>query len=148
MSAFTIASANAYLKLVLTNVDFANVGDAGGIQGSATAGSLYAALYTADPGPSGTATTNEVSASGYARIEITREAASWTITNNTASPAADIEFAELSGGTGTAPYWGITSTASGAGILLLRGQLSPAAIIGALQIPRITTASTLTIATS
>ena len=54
---------NDILQLVLNNVDIADIGDAAGLQNSATAGSLYIALHTADPGETGTATTNECTSS-------------------------------------------------------------------------------------
>lgn len=39
---------------ILNNAAVANVGDASGLQPSATAGSLYIALHTADPTAAGT----------------------------------------------------------------------------------------------
>lgn len=56
----TTAAANALLLLLLTNVDWAAVGDAGGLQNSATAGSLYLSLHTSSPGEGGSQTTNEI----------------------------------------------------------------------------------------
>ena len=44
---------NDLLQLLFNNVDIADIGDAAGIQNSATAGSLYLALHTADPGEAG-----------------------------------------------------------------------------------------------
>jgi len=38
---------DGYLKLLFQNVNFANIGDATGLRGSTTAGSLYVALFTA-----------------------------------------------------------------------------------------------------
>jgi hypothetical protein len=147
MPGTTNASANALLKLILWNENFANVGDATGLRGSSAAGSIYVALFTADPGASGTAITNEVSTSGtgYARVGVLRNNTTWTITNNVATPASNIVFAELTGGSSTATHWGIVTSASGAGTLLLKGTLSPTITISALKTPRITTASTITL---
>ena len=44
---------NSLLQLLFNNVDIANIGDAGGLQNSAVAGSFYLALHTADPGEAG-----------------------------------------------------------------------------------------------
>ena len=55
---------NELLLLLFNNTDIANIGDASGLQNSATAGSLYVALHTADPGESGTATTSEAAYTG------------------------------------------------------------------------------------
>lgn len=47
---------NDLLQLIFNNVDIADIGDAGGLQNSATAGSLYIALHTGDPGEASPAT--------------------------------------------------------------------------------------------
>lgn len=59
--AMTTAAANAFLLLLLNNTDWANIGDAGGLQNSAAAGSLYLSLHTSSPGEGGTQDTNEIS---------------------------------------------------------------------------------------
>ena len=43
----TNAAEQALLDLIFTNVDWANIGDAGGLQNSATAGRFYISLHTA-----------------------------------------------------------------------------------------------------
>lgn len=55
------AAATAFLLLFFNNTDWANVGDAAGLQNSATAGSLYLSLHTASPAEGGTQATNEAS---------------------------------------------------------------------------------------
>mgnify|MGYP003441893878 CR=1 FL=1 len=45
------AAEAALLDLLFLNTDWANVGDAAGLQNSAAAGSFYIALHTADPDP-------------------------------------------------------------------------------------------------
>ena len=47
----------ALLDLLFLNIDWANVGDAAGLQNSAVAGNFYLALHTADPGEAGTQAT-------------------------------------------------------------------------------------------
>ena len=44
------ASENNLLKLLFNNVDWANIGDAAGLQNSAAAGNFYVRLHTTDPG--------------------------------------------------------------------------------------------------
>ena len=61
------ASETALLNLLFNNVDWANIGDAAGLQNSATAGSFYVRLHSSDPGDAGTGDTNEISYTGYAR---------------------------------------------------------------------------------
>lgn len=76
------ASETALLNLLFNNTDWANVGDAAGLQNSATAGSFYVALHTGDPGEAGTQATNEATYTGYARVAVARSGAGWTVTGN------------------------------------------------------------------
>lgn len=57
----TTAAANAFLELLFKNTDWANVGDASGLQNSATAGNFYLSLHTSDPGEGGNQSSNEIS---------------------------------------------------------------------------------------
>lgn len=52
----TNAAETAVLTLLFNNTDWANIGDAAGLQNSATAGSFYVSLHTADPTETGTQT--------------------------------------------------------------------------------------------
>jgi hypothetical protein len=52
---------HALLDLIFLNTDWANIGDASGLQNSAAAGSFYVSLHTADPGEAGSQTTSEAS---------------------------------------------------------------------------------------
>ena len=54
------AAATAFLNLFFINTDWANIGDAAGLQNSAAAGSLYLSLHTSSPGEGGTQATNEI----------------------------------------------------------------------------------------
>ncbi len=56
----TTASATALLTLFFNNTDWANVGDAAGLQNSAAAGSVYLSLHTSSPGDTGNQATNEI----------------------------------------------------------------------------------------
>jgi hypothetical protein len=58
MSMTNAAEANL-LNLLFLNIDWANIGDAAGLQNSAAAGNFYISLHTADPGESGTQSTSE-----------------------------------------------------------------------------------------
>ena len=115
---------NDILQLLFNNVDIADIGDAGGIQNSATAGSLYVALHTADPGEAGDATTNETAYTNYARVAVARSGAGWTVSGNSATNFALTQFPECTGGSETITHVGIGTDASGAGVLLYSGALS------------------------
>jgi len=132
------------LNLLFKNTDYTLVGDAGGLRGSATAGSLYFSLHSADPGEAGSQTTSEVSYTGYARVAVTR-GAGFTVTGDSVSPAANVDFGACTVGTVTATHFGVGTDASGgSGKLLYKGSISPAIAISPGVTPRLTTASTIT----
>ena len=120
----TNAFETALLALYFNNTDHANVGDAAGVQNSATAGSFYISLHTADPGETGTQTTSEATYTSYARVAVARSGAGWTVSGNNASNAAAINFPACTGGTNTITHFGIGSDVSGAGNLFFKGALS------------------------
>ncbi len=135
---------NDLLQLIFNNVDIADVGDASGLQNSATAGSLYIALHTGDPGEAGTATTSECEYGSYARVAVARTVGGWTVSGNVASNTALAQFPECASSTETVTHVSITTAASGASKILYSGQLTsprsvsagiqPQFAIGALQI--------------
>ncbi|MDO9712450.1 phage tail fiber protein [Paracraurococcus lichenis] len=117
---------NAWLQLVFNNVNIANIGDATGLRGSTTAGNLYVSLHTADPGETGTEATSEISYTGYARQAVARSSAGWTVTGNSVSPTANIQFPTSTGGTGgTATHWSVGVASSGASTILYSGTITP-----------------------
>lgn len=114
----------AILQLLFENANFANVGDATGLRGSSTAGSLYISLHTSDPGETGDQTTNETSYGSYARVAVARSTSGWTVTNDTVSNDAAVTFPTCSSGTPTITHFGFGTASSGAGVLLLSGALN------------------------
>jgi hypothetical protein len=120
----TNAAETALLNLYFTNTDHANIGDAAGLQNSASAGSFYISLHTADPTETGTQTSSEATYTSYARVAVARSGAGWTVSGNNASNAAAINFPACTGGTNTITHFGIGSDASGAGNLFFKGALS------------------------
>lgn len=115
------------LLLLFTNANFANVGDATGLRGSSTAGSLFVSLHTADPGEAGDQTTSEATYTGYAREGVARSGAGWTESGTAPTNvvnAADIAFPPCTGGTNTIDFFGIGTASTGAGVLLVSGALN------------------------
>lgn len=116
---------NSLLQLLFNNVDIANIGDAGGIQNSAAAGSLYLALHTGDPGEAGDQTTNECAYTSYDRVAVARSGAGWTVAANVATNFALAQFPECTGGSETITYVSIgTSSYPTAGVILYSGALT------------------------
>jgi len=132
------------LLLVFNNTDAGLIGDATGLRGSSTAGSLYVSLHSSDPGEAGDQTTNEVAYTSYARVAVARSGAGWTVTGNSVSPAANVDFPECTGSTATATHFGVGTASSGAGKLLYKGALSPSISISSGVIPRVKSTSTIT----
>lgn len=115
---------NDLLQLIFNNVDIADIGDASGLQNSATAGSLYVALHTGDPGEAGTAATSEAAYGSYARQAVARSGAGWTVSGNSSTNAALIQFPECTSGSETISYVSITTAVSGTSKILYSGALS------------------------
>lgn len=121
---FTDASEQALLDLIFLNTNWANIGDATGLRGATTAGNFWISLHTADPGEGGTATTNETTYGSYARQSVVRSGSGWTRTASTISNAAAVTFPSATSGTATITHFGIVTSSSGAGSLIIRGALS------------------------
>lgn len=112
------------LKVIFTNTTYAGIGDATGIVGSTANGSLYVSLHTADPGEAGSQTTSEAAYTSYARVAVARTTSGWTVSGNSVTNAAIINFPACTGGSATVTYFGIGANTSGAGQLLFSGALS------------------------
>lgn len=138
------AAETAFLALIFNNTDFAGIGDAGGLQNSATAGSLYVTLHTADPGEAGDQTTSEATYTNYDRVAVARSGAGWTVSGNSATNAAQITFPQCGASGNTITHVGIGTDASGAGVLLYSGALNSSLAV-ALNITPLFAASGLTV---
>lgn len=106
---------------------------------------LYVALHTSDPGEAGDQSTSEISYTGYSRVAVARTAGGWSISGNSVSPVAAIEFGEMTGGAGgTVTHASIGVASSGAGKILYSGALTPNVTVATGVIPRIKNTSTIT----
>lgn len=130
---------NDWLLLVFNNTNIANLGDATGLRGSSTAGSLYVALHTGDPGEAGTATTSEATYTSYARVAVARSGAGWTVSGNAVSNAAAITFPACTGGSNTITHWSITDTSSGGSDVMYKGSFSASLAVSSGITPNIPT---------
>ena len=133
-----------YLKLIFNNTTLSLVGDATGIVGSGAAGSLYFSLHTADPGEAGDQTTSEVTYTSYARVAVARTTGGFTVSGNAVSLVANVTFPAGTGGSGTAAYWGVGASSSGAGKLLYKGAISPSIVCGSGVTPQLTAGTVVT----
>lgn len=79
---------NDLVKLIFQATAIANIADNAA---SSPLTNLYVSLHTADPGETGDQTTNETAYTGYARVAVARSGSGFTVTNNSVSPAANID---------------------------------------------------------
>lgn len=106
---------------------------------------LTVALHTADPNATpetGTQLTSETAYTGYARVSVARTSGGWTVTGNSASPVANIDFGECTASPGGA----ITHFSVGTGTankLLYSGTVTPNITMAVGVIPRLKTTSTI-----
>jgi hypothetical protein len=131
---------NDVLKLIFNAVAIADMAEN---DSSSPTTNLTVALHTADPGEGGTQSTNETAYTGYARVNVARTAGGWTVTGNSVSPVANIDFGECSASPGAA----ITHFSVGTGVsnkLLYKGTVSPNITMAVGVIPRLKTTSTIT----
>lgn len=90
--------------------------------GWASNSDFYIALHSADPGEGGSQTTSEVAYTSYARVAVSRTTG-FTVSGNTASNAALIQFPQCTGSTATATYFSVGTLSSGAGQIIVSGAL-------------------------
>jgi len=130
-----------FLGLTFNGTAIANLADNAA---SSPLTNLYVSLHTADIGEAGNQSTNETAYTSYARVAVARTAGGWTITGNSVSPAAAIDFAECTGGTSTITHFAIGTASSGTGKVLYYGTVTPNISVSTGVTPRLTTASTIT----
>lgn len=134
------AAAEAILKLIYQAVAWADMAQD---DGSTPATNITVALHTSDPGAAGTQSTNEISYTGYSRVNVVRSAVGWTVTGNSVSPAAAITFGEMTAGAGGT----VTHFSTGNGVsnfMLHHGTVTPNVVVTNGVIPQLTTASAIT----
>lgn len=123
------AAETSILQLLFENADWANIGDATGLQGSTAAGSFWISLHTADPTDTGSVT-NEATYTGYARVQVDRGTGEWTVTDDTVVNDNVVAFPAGTGGSGTVTHFGIHTASSGAGNMILSGALNSSVVTG------------------
>lgn len=133
---------NDLLKLIFNATAIADIAEN---DGSSPLTNLYVSLHTSDPGETGNQQSNEISYTGYARVAVSRDTDGWTVTNNSVSPVAAVEFGEMTAGAGgTATHAAVGTAASGAGKILYKGALNPTIDVVNGVVPRIKNTSTIT----
>lgn len=133
---------NDLMKLIFNATAIANVAD-----NAATSPltNLSVALHTADPGETGNQSTSEAAYTSYARVSVARTSGGWTVTANSVSPVANIDFPAGTGGSGTVTFFSVGPTGGGSTKIFFSGTVTPNIVTGNGVTPRLTTASTITV---
>lgn len=113
------AAEAAILDLIFLNIAWPHVGDAAGLQPSATLGSLWVALHTADPGEAGTQATNEATYLGYARVAVPRGSAGWSRSGSNITNVSLVQFPECTGGSENLTHFSIGLQEEGASTIIV-----------------------------
>jgi hypothetical protein len=132
---------NAILALLLNATALANVADNAA---ASPITDLYVSFHTGDPGEAGNQSSNECAYGSYARVAVARSGSGWTITANSASPAANVDFPEATSGTETVTHFGVGKASSGAGDLYYSGTVTPNIAVATGVVPRLKSTSTIT----
>lgn len=133
---------NDLLKLIYNATAIANIADNAA---SAPLTNIYVAGHTASPDETGTQSTNELAYTSYARVAVARTSGGWTVTNNSVSPVANIDFPAGTGGSGTMTHFSTGVASSGATKILNYGTVTPNIVCGNGITPRLTTATAITL---
>lgn len=131
---------NDLLKLLFNATAIANIADNAA---SSPLTSLQVSLHTATPA-GGNQTTSEAAYTPYARVGVARTSSGWTVTGNSVSPVADIDFPIATGGSETETFFGVGTASSGTGKLLYFGGISPSIVVSSGVTPVLTTATAIT----
>ena len=132
---------NDLLKLIFNATAIADIADN---DATSPLTNLQVGLQTGDPGETGDQTTSETTYTSYARVAVARTTGGWTVTANSVSPVANIDFPAGTGGSGTVTHGIIGTASAGAGKILYSGTVTPNIVVGNGVTPRLTTASAVT----
>jgi len=132
---------NDLLKLIFNATAIANLADNAA---SSPLTNLFVSAHTADPGESGTQTTSECAYTSYARVTVARTSGGWSVSGNSVSPVANIDFPACTGGSETITHAAVGVAVSGASKILYSGTVTPNIAVSTGVTPRLTTASTIT----
>lgn len=136
------ATETAILALIFTATAWANYADNAA---SSAEANIVVALHTGDPGDGGNMSSSEAAYTDYARVNVARSTSGWTVTNNSVSPDAAIEFPAGTGGSGTATHFSTGKSGGGTAPILFSGAISPNIVMGDGITPSLTTATAITL---
>lgn len=138
---FGNSAENDFMKLLFNATTWNDIAEN---DTSSPTANISVALHTGDPGEAGSQLTSEAAYTGYARLNIARTSGGWTVTANSVSPAANIDFGECTAAAGgPITHWSVGTSVSN--YLIGSGTVTPNITMAVGVIPRIKTTSTITI---
>ena len=103
---------------------------------------LTLALHTSDPGEAGDMSTNEAAYTSYARQTVARTSGGFTVSGDSATLLANLDFPAATGGSETITHFSI---GSGTGNnMMYSGTVTPNIVVTSGVTPRLTTGTTVT----
>lgn len=126
------------LELYFNATSHANLADN---TASSPAANITVALHTADPLDAGDQSTSEANYGGYVRENVVRTSGGWTVTADSVSPVANIDFVEATSGTNTITHFSVGTGTSD--YMMYHGTVTPNIAVVTGVTPRLTTASTI-----
>lgn len=133
---------NAIMALIFNATAWSNYADNAATSPQTN---IHCALHTADPGDAGDMSTSESAYTSYARVNVARTSGGWTVTANSVSPVATIDFPAGTGGTGTVTHFSTGKTGGGAAAILFSGTVTPNIVTGNGVTPKLATTTTITL---
>lgn len=109
---FTIAHQSQSMRHLFINEDIPKIGDTAGLLASASDGSVYMALFTANPGEYGSIT-NEAAYSGYGRVAVARGSGSWHEYMGKVRNLLQVNFPECMGDPETITHYAVMKEGAG-----------------------------------
>ncbi len=131
---------NSILDLIFTAVAWGNVAD--NAAGSPITNIVYA-LHTAALIDANPQDTSETAYTGYAREDVARTTGGHTVTANSVSPLADIDFTIGTAGGDTVNNFSVGKTNTGSTDVYFSGSVAPTIATGDGVTPRLTLATTI-----
>lgn len=130
---------NSLLLLLFNGTSIADLAED---EVASPATNLEIALHTGDPGEGGDQTTSEATYTSYARVNVARTGGGWTVTANSVSPAANIDFPAATGGSNTITHFSIGVPVGD--VIMYSGTVTPNIVVTDGVTPRLTTATAIT----
>ena len=130
------ATETDFLALIFHGTAVADIADD---DQTTPATTLTVALHTGDPGEAGIQTGSEATYGSYARQTVARTSGGFTVSGNSATLVANLDFPEASSGSETITHFSIGSGVSDD--MMFSGTVTPNIVVTTGVTPRLTTAT-------